>query len=538
MTARRSRHSSAKSRPRSAPSASIAARRPSAATARTRCPAATGSPPAWFIPASTADVQAIVRAANKHMTCRSIRSAPARISGSAAARRRRAGQVVVDLGDRMNRILEIDEKLGFAVVEPGVSYQAMYDELVRRGNKLMLDVTSGPPQGGMLGNALDKGAGYTPYFDHFGFSCGMEVVLGNGEIDAHRRRRARPRRARELAHLEIQLRPDPRRAVHAIEFRHRHAHGRLAVAAAAGGAVVSLRLSRRRRSRGDHRAVPADEDVEFRADIVPAWRTISISAARKARARNTARAAARNRSRDEGRRALQREASASAPGRCRARSTGRAPAAIEPMIARVRDHFGKSGKARYISHEEAQSIPPLQVAINAFSGIPSLGELGLLKWRPGGGNIWFLPGTPMDGKLANEFQAIVPQDLRGSRPRLHGDECLRPAFRARAACHDIQPRGCRRAQTRGRLLSDNVGGSRQARGVRRPRAARLSRLAHGADDAGIPRHLFGDQAGARSEWRDRAGALRHRVNITRRVRAGIRNRLSSTEVERALVSPK
>jgi 4-cresol dehydrogenase (hydroxylating) len=86
----------------------------------------------------------------------------------------------------MNRILDIDERLGFAVVEPGVSYQAMYDELVRRGNKLMLDVTSGPPQGGMLGNALDKGAGYTPYFDHFGFSCGMEVVLGNGEVDAHR----------------------------------------------------------------------------------------------------------------------------------------------------------------------------------------------------------------------------------------------------------------------------------------------------------------------------------------------------------------
>jgi 4-cresol dehydrogenase (hydroxylating) flavoprotein subunit len=66
----------------------------------------------------------------------------------------------------------------------------------------------------------------------------------------------------------------------------------------------------------------------------------------------------------------------------------------------------KSGKARYIAHEDAARIPPLQVAINAFSGIPSLGELGLLKWRPGGGNIWFLPGTPMDGKIANEFQRL------------------------------------------------------------------------------------------------------------------------------------
>ena len=93
-----------------------------------------------------------------------------------------AGQVVVLVGRKMNSIVTIDEKLAFAVVEPGVSYQALYDELVRRGNKLMLDVTSGPPQGGMIGNALDKGAGYSPYFDHFGFSCGLEIVLGNGEV--------------------------------------------------------------------------------------------------------------------------------------------------------------------------------------------------------------------------------------------------------------------------------------------------------------------------------------------------------------------
>ena len=36
-----------------------------------------------------------------------------------------------------------------------------------------------------------------------------------------------------------------------------------------------------------------------------------------------------------------------------------------------------------------------------------LGELGLLKWRPGGGNWWFLPGTPMDGAVANEFQRLA-----------------------------------------------------------------------------------------------------------------------------------
>lgn len=76
------------------------------------------------------------------------------------------------------------------------------------------------------------------------------------------------------------------------------------------------------------------------------------------------------------------------------------------MIQRVREHFGQSGKARYIDHADAAAIPPLQVAINAFSGVPSVGELGLLSWRPGGGNLRFLPGTPMDGRIANEIQRI------------------------------------------------------------------------------------------------------------------------------------
>ena len=34
----------------------------------------------------------------------------------------------------------------------------------------------------MIGNALDKGAGYGPYFDDFGFRCSMEVVLGTGAL--------------------------------------------------------------------------------------------------------------------------------------------------------------------------------------------------------------------------------------------------------------------------------------------------------------------------------------------------------------------
>jgi len=108
---------------------------------------------------------------------------------------------------------------------------------------------------------------------------------------------------------------------------------------------------------------------------------------------------------DEGRRAL-REKHGLGAWNVSGALYGPTMAALDPMIQRVRDHFGQAKNVKYIPHEDASQIGPLQVAINAFSGIPSYGELGILKWRPGGGNLWFLPGTPMDGKVANEFQTI------------------------------------------------------------------------------------------------------------------------------------
>jgi 4-cresol dehydrogenase (hydroxylating) len=90
------------------------------------------------------------------------------------------GSVVLDLS-RMNRILEVNEKFGYALVEPGVSYFDLYNHIRDKGLKLWLDVPD-PGWGSVIGNALDHGVGYTPYGDHFGMQCGMEVVLANGEV--------------------------------------------------------------------------------------------------------------------------------------------------------------------------------------------------------------------------------------------------------------------------------------------------------------------------------------------------------------------
>jgi 4-cresol dehydrogenase (hydroxylating) len=93
-----------------------------------------------------------------------------------------AGSVVFDL-KRMNRIVEIDERQSFVVVEPGVSYFDLYNYIQEKGLKLWIDVPS-PGWGSVLGNALDGGVGVTlaPYRSHFEAQCGIEVVLPNGRM--------------------------------------------------------------------------------------------------------------------------------------------------------------------------------------------------------------------------------------------------------------------------------------------------------------------------------------------------------------------
>jgi len=132
-------------------------------------------------PAKVEEVQQIVRIANKYgiplypiSTGRNLT-----YGGSAPTLR---GSVVVDL-KRMNRILEVDEKRNFALLEPGVSYFDLYSHIKERKLKVMLDVPD-PGWGSPVGNSLDHGVGYTmaPFRDHFGSHCGMEVVTAEGEI--------------------------------------------------------------------------------------------------------------------------------------------------------------------------------------------------------------------------------------------------------------------------------------------------------------------------------------------------------------------
>lgn len=89
-----------------------------------------------------------------------------------------SGSVVMDLSG-MKKI-EFDEQFGTVLLEPGVSFYDLYD-FIKQNNLPYWISTPGNSWGSVIGNALDRGVGYTPYGEHTKNICGVEVVLPTGE---------------------------------------------------------------------------------------------------------------------------------------------------------------------------------------------------------------------------------------------------------------------------------------------------------------------------------------------------------------------
>jgi 4-cresol dehydrogenase (hydroxylating) len=135
-------------------------------------------PSAAVAPASVQEVQALVKVANEHKLPLWVVSCGRNYCYGGAAPCL-TGAIVLDL-KRMKKI-EVNEELAYAIVEPGVTYFDLYNHLQATGSSLWIDCAA-PGWGSVMGNALDYGVGYTPYADHAGFQCGMEVVLPNGDL--------------------------------------------------------------------------------------------------------------------------------------------------------------------------------------------------------------------------------------------------------------------------------------------------------------------------------------------------------------------
>ena len=137
------------------------------------------APAAAVYPESAEQVQDVVRiAAESGVTLWPVSAGKNNAYGGASPRTR--GAVVVHL-TRMKRVIEVDERGAYAVVEPGVTFFELAEHLRSTGSGLW----PSPPSigwGSVVGNNLDRGVGFTDYGEHHAQQCGLEVVLPDGEL--------------------------------------------------------------------------------------------------------------------------------------------------------------------------------------------------------------------------------------------------------------------------------------------------------------------------------------------------------------------
>ncbi|KAF3807711.1 Vanillyl-alcohol oxidase [Colletotrichum gloeosporioides] len=130
-------------------------------------------------PATVDHIQKIVKAANDTRTplWTVSRGKNLGYGGSAPVV---SGTVILDL-HRMTNIIEINEEYAYAIVEPGVTFMQLHAEIRRRNLNLWMSVPA-LGWGSVIGNALERGFGYTQEAVHYKQQSGLEVVLPNGDL--------------------------------------------------------------------------------------------------------------------------------------------------------------------------------------------------------------------------------------------------------------------------------------------------------------------------------------------------------------------
>lgn len=91
------------------------------------------------------------------------------------------GCVIIDLS-ALQKILHFDAEMGVVTVEPGVTQGMLAEFLDAQNHPFMVPVTGAGPTCSLIGNALERGYGITPYADHFGAVTDLEAVLADGRL--------------------------------------------------------------------------------------------------------------------------------------------------------------------------------------------------------------------------------------------------------------------------------------------------------------------------------------------------------------------
>lgn len=132
------------------------------------------------VPKTVEEVQKIVLLANREKIPITPMGGGLTLSGLAVPLK---GGIVLDM-KRMDRIIEINEKSKYALLEAGVTQGALYSHLNKNYPHLEHSLPDAPPMATIVGNVVIQGHG------HLSVSCGinsqmvngMEVVLPTGEV--------------------------------------------------------------------------------------------------------------------------------------------------------------------------------------------------------------------------------------------------------------------------------------------------------------------------------------------------------------------
>ena len=135
-------------------------------------------PAAVVVATEVEQLQALVKVAASAGFSLTPRIANTNVGGLAIAAE---GGVIVDLS-RMNRILEVDEKEMYAVIEPGVTQEQLKAYLVERDLDVTFGFSLGPPHVSVLANCILDGLTNRSlkYGSMSQWISGLEVVLADG----------------------------------------------------------------------------------------------------------------------------------------------------------------------------------------------------------------------------------------------------------------------------------------------------------------------------------------------------------------------
>jgi 4-cresol dehydrogenase (hydroxylating) len=138
------------------------------------------------------DVPAVLRPSSRSRVAEIVRvAAAARVPlypvstgnnwGYGSALPVRDGCAIVDLSG-LAGIRIVDAPAGVVELEPGVTQRGLRAFLDAEGLPFLVPVTGAGPDCSIVGNALERGYGITPYADHFAAVTAVEAVLPDGTV--------------------------------------------------------------------------------------------------------------------------------------------------------------------------------------------------------------------------------------------------------------------------------------------------------------------------------------------------------------------